>query len=586
MDKKIKRIRINKLSSENGFFSDINFREGVNLILGEKYDEKSTRGRKTNGVGKSMCIEFLNFCLLCDYKKSRIEKIPKEILKPDGYITLDLNIGDDKIQIKRNVKEQDKPIIIRNEKETQFNKLEDAKNYLTELMFSDLPTGKQSPSYRNLLSILIRDEKSEFSSIIKCHDINSKVPDDLTPHLFLLGMSLEKYRKVKNIITEIDDNYKVGKKIKDELTEHGVKKIPDVKAEMNALESEIQQIELALESYKSNKAFETIEEDLSELENMLEQLRCKQKILKRNLGKIKDLPKPEQVDDDEIRILFNQFRDNLGDAIVKSLEEVIGFKNRVENFQRIIVNEKARDLEKQITEISSQIREFDDMYSEKLRVLDTKGILRNLKTSLRVYELKKEESLHTKLLFSQYEKIEKQKKNLSLAKTTGILKIDEDIEKLEKEYNSFMSTISDIHEAIMGNKECSFEIKTKDLKRGKTPVEISMRVFDDGSHSVDRTKVFIYDMALLFNEYTRNRHPLFLVHDNIFDVDQDTLVQCLNYLAKQEELYSDFQYILTLNRDKIENEERRKLIKLDIDDHQVAVFTKKNKFMHCDYQER
>ena len=29
--------------------------------------------------------------------------------------------------------------------------------------------------------------------------------------------------------------------------------------------------------------------------------------------------------------------------------------------------------------------------------------------------------------------------------------------------------------------------------------------------------------------------PLFLVHDNIFDVDQDTLVQCLNYIYKQEE---------------------------------------------------
>lgn len=81
------------------------------------------------------------------------------------------------------------------------------------------------------------------------------------------------------------------------------------------------------------------------------------------------------------------------------------------------------------------------------------------------------------------------------------------------------------------------------------------------------TKVFIYDMALLFNQYTRDRHPLFLVHDNIFDVDQDTLVQCLNYIYKQEEQYQDFQYILTLNRDKIENEEQRKLIQMDIDEH-------------------
>ena len=147
-------------------------------------------------------------------------------------------------------------------------------------------------------------------------------------------------------------------------------------------------------------------------------------------------------------------------------------------------------------------------------------------------------------------------------------------------------TISDIHEAVMGNRECSFEIKAKQSGQSKTPIEITLRIFDDGSHSVNRTKVFIYDMALMFNEYTQNRHPMFLVHDNIFDVDQDTLVQCLNYAYRKEEHCSGFQYILTLNRDKIENEERRKLITMDVDAHEVATFTKVRKFLKKDYQEK
>jgi uncharacterized protein YydD (DUF2326 family) len=137
----------------------------------------------------------------------------------------------------------------------------------------------------------------------------------------------------------------------------------------------------------------------------------------------------------------------------------------------------------------------------------------------------------------------------------------------------------------MGNKECSFLIQTIDKDQSKTPIEIHMRIYDDGSRSVNRTKVFIYDMALMFNIYTNLRHPLFLIHDNIFDVDQDTLVQCLNYLGKQEEKGLEFQYILTLNRDKIEGEERKRLINIDIDSHKVASFTKKNKFLKKDYQE-
>lgn len=61
---------------------------------------------------------------------------------------------------------------------------------------------------------------------------------------------------------------------------------------------------------------------------------------------------------------------------------------------------------------------------------------------------------------------------------------------------------------------------------------------------------------------------------------------CSNYLYKQEEQYQDFQYILTLNRDKIESEEQRKLIKMNIDEHQVAVFTKEKKFLRRNYQEK
>ena len=93
-------------------------------------------------------------------------------------------------------------------------------------------------------------------------------------------------------------------------------------------------------------------------------------------------------------------------------------------------------------------------------------------------------------------------------------------------------------------------------------------------------------LFMIFNEHTNKRHPSFLIHDNIFDVDQDTLVQCLNYLYKQEQHYFDFQYILTLNRDKIENEERKKLLLMNVDEHKVATFTKAAKFLKKNYQER
>ena len=585
MGKEIKRVRINKLSSEKNTFDEINFHDGINLILGEKYDDSRIQGRKTNGVGKSMCIEFLDFGFLSDYDKSRIARIPEDVFPLEEDVILDLTIGTENVIIRRNRKNHAKPIFFRGTKEVQFSKLQDAREYLKELVFGEL-SGKEVPSIRSLLSILIRDERSEFSDILKCHDLSKRIPDDLTVHLFMLGISLEGYKKVLETIKDIEKTGTVLYKTKRELTENGRKKFADVKAELNALEAELSQIEEAMDAFKSNDAFASMEAELVELENLLEQLRRRQKVLKIEYEKIKSLPKPEQVDDSEIELVYNQFKANLGNAVVKSLNDVVGFKNKVEEFQRALVNQKAIELRQKIDEISEQIRILDEQYAEKIRIIDKKGVLKNLKTGLRIYESKKEASSHTRFLFEQYDKYDKQKRQQNIKKQQELLEIDNAIGALSEELKSFVVTISDIHEAVMGNRECSFDIKSKQSGQSKNPIEITLRIYDDGSHSVDRTKVFIYDMALMFNEYTRDRHPLFLVHDNIFDVDQDTLVQCLNYAYKQEEHYSDFQYILTLNRDKIENEERRKLITMDVDTHEVATFTKVRKFLKKDYQEK
>ena len=585
MGKEISRIRLNRLYSESNIFEEISFHDGVNIILGEKYDDSSVKGRKTNGVGKSMSIEFLDFGFLNDYEKSRIAKIPKEVFPLEENVILDLDIGDEAITIKRNRKQADQPVIIREGKTVSFDKLQDAREYLTGIIFQKL-NGKKVPSFRNLFSILMRDERSEFTDIIKCHDLTKKIPDDLSAHLFLLGFSLEAYKNTLETIKEIEAVNTVIAKDKKELTQEGKKKISDVKAELNALEDELQKLEDAIESFKTNETFDSMEADLIELEDLLDQLRKRQKALRYDYEKIRKMPKPEQIDDREIELVYNQFKSELGNAVVKSLNEVVGFKNKIEEFQRTLVNQKAKELESQLKSIAEQIRVLDDEYSEKLKVIDKKGVLKNLKVSLKIYEAKKDSISHTKFLFDQYEKNEKKKRMMNLQKTQQLMEIDSEIEQNKEIMDDFIDTILEIHESIMGNKECSFSLQTVDKARKKTPVELTLRIYDDGSHSVDRTKVFIYDMALLFNQYTRDRHPLFLVHDNIFDVDQDTLVQCLNYIYKQEEQYQDFQYILTLNRDKIENEEQRKLIQMDIDEHQVAVFTKEKKFLGRNYQEK
>jgi uncharacterized protein YydD (DUF2326 family) len=351
------------------------------------------------------------------------------------------------------------------------------------------------------------------------------------------------------------------------------------------LDDEVARMSKAVENLKTNEAFDSIQKDLVAIESKLEKARIKQKAIRYELKRIETLPKPEVISESDIEIVYNQFKQGLGDMVTRSLNQVKEFKAKIENFQQKLINERMQILTNQLSAVTEEINSLDNTYSEKIKVIDQKGVMKNLKAGLRIYDKKNEELSEIRSLFKQYDTEDKKSKRFNLEKEQLIYKLGELIEETDNIKVSFNRTISDIHELIMGNRECSFNFETVNNSKSQEVVRFDMRTYDDGSHSVERTKVFIFDMALMFNEYTRERHPKLLIHDNIFDVDQDTLVQSLNFLKKQEEKYDDFQYILTLNRDKIENEERQKLIRLDIPAHKIASFTKQDKFLKKDYKE-
>lgn len=576
-------IKIERLYTEPEYFKPIKFETGINFIIGDRTDGNP----KTNGVGKSMCIEFINYCLLKQQKGSRIDKIPKKQLPLDVKIMLDVVINENQLTITRTREKSEEVFIKKNNlEELFFDRISDASDYLKNLFFSEQSSNLVYPSFRQLLSPLIREERSEFKDLISCFDTKKRIPPDYIPHLYFLGFDISVYKEYKNVYKLIDNKTKYLKELRDEITEKGNLKIGDVRAKLNALEGEVKKLNNALESLKTNDAYEVIQKDLIVLETDLEKLRIHQKALKYDIKKIETLPKPENISKTELTILYNQFKQGLGDMIEKSISEMEMFKVKIDTFRNTIVNNKLEKLKTELNEITLSIREKDNTYSNLLKTIDDGKVLRDLKTGISIYNKKSEELNKTRYQITAYDEAEKHKKNVLKPQLDDLkLQINQQIEANEKVLNSFEQTILNIHEYIMNNRIASFNLETKNRKR-KDYINFEMRIDDDGSHSLERTKVFIYDIALLFNENTRKRHPRLLIHDNIFDVDNDTLVQCLNFLSKQEELYpNDFQYIMTINRDKIEVSERRNLIKLNVEEHRRANFTKESRFLGIKYKE-
>lgn len=572
------RIKLKKLYSEPAIFEPVLFESGLNIIMGEK----STDSEKTNGVGKSICIEFLNFCLLKKISESRVDLIPADVIDKTSKVMLDILINQDNITIVRSLSHLEEISIFKNGEEIVFDSIDNATKNLENLYFQNYSVNKSKISFRNMLSPIIRDERSEFKDIIQCFDTKKRIPADYRPHLFFLHLNIELYLEIKNLLKDLENK----KSYLNETKKILIVKPSEAKAQLNELQSEVTKINTSIENLKNNESFDTIQNDLVKIEFEASKLRREQQAIKYEIRQIESLPQPENISKNDIATLFNQFKAGLGDMIEKSLVELENFKDKVNSFRNLLVNSRLEDLKQRLFSLNEKLKVFDDRYTEKISLLDSGGVLKDLKSSINIFNSKNNEFSNLRTLIDRYDNAEKDKKTLSKVKSEKIADLDEDICNKKDIIDSFENTILDIHEIIMGNRKSHFEIKTIDKISSKEFIYFDLRIDDDGAHSIERMKVFIYDISLIVNSYTSAHHPKFLVHDNIFNSDNDSLYKSLNFLYEiANNSTKEFQYILTLNTDQVELLEAKKLLKFNINDYKRASYTKSSRFLKKQYAE-
>ncbi|WP_323906109.1 DUF2326 domain-containing protein [Aeromonas caviae] len=569
-------LRIRKLYSEPSVIDPIFFENGINLILGETTDGNV----KTNGVGKSMAVEFINYGLLKRHDESRVSLIPNEILPYSTLICLDFEINGKHITTKRSIKDQKCPTLIVDGKTTSFTDIEDATSYLTTLLFGSC-NDASTPSLRAMLGPLIRDERSEFKSIIKCFDTNRIIPPDYTPHLFLLNIDPKPYKQAKALLSEIDKISKAISKAKENIVAITGKNISEAKADLNELTSQVTRIHQEIERLENVESYDIVKDEIIEIEIHLDEFRTRQAVIKAELSKIKLFRGDNYIDEHEVAELYNQFKVGLGDLIKKQIEEVTTFKKKIDSFQKTLIDGRRKELEDSLKAIDTKIRYLDQLYREKLSLIDQKGALKSLRQTIATYQKKVEDHASLSTFIKKHTEYEREKKEKSNERDGLIFLLDSFVSNSSHIIESLEKTILDIHEVVAGNRLSSFEVE---VSKKKEIFKFELRIYDDGSHSNEREKVFLYDIGLLTNAETGKRHPGLLVHDNIFDVDYDTLINSLNYISDNETL-ADKQYILTLNSDKIYDTDIKSRLRLDMEKLKRAAFTKTAKFLKANYQE-
>lgn len=567
-------MQIDRLYTEPRVIEPIDFHAGVNLILGER-DETSS---KNNGVGKSLCIEFLNFGLLKRKADSRVAKIPKVSLDPSTFICIDFTIHGDRYIIKRSLEEAERPRITADGIETVYAKVADATDYLSAKMFPNLVS---QVGFREILGPLIRDEKSEFKSLVACFDTKSRIPDNYAPHLMLLGIDLRTYRSIRIIQKELKNISVEEGRIKDSVQLVRQKDINSARSDLNALEGEVEKISIGIDELETAPAYDIVKDEILEIENGMAVLRLRKEVLTRRSSRLAPIAVEPNIDSNDIREFYDQMRTGLGTKIVRELEEVMSFKTKIEGFQRHLLDEKREVIDVEIRDLNKQLAQFDRRYAKLAAMLDQDGQLKNLRQTYASFQAKSDELGQLKSFYGRYDQLQIDRQTKKLEMEAEKLQLTASITAALERVRSFEKTILDIHQLIQDNRKASFNVRTTSKKQ---VIDMDMRIDDDGSYSVEREKVFIYDMALLLNDYTKHRHPGLLIHDNILNVDDDTLQRSLEFVLTSAVFEDEQQYILTLNVDRIEN----CVDEIWYDDLQLSVaasFTKSNRFLKTHYQE-
>ena len=124
-------FKLNKLYSNKESFHTIEFKDGLNIIMGksESSKDKNQKKKTLNGVGKSLIIKLIDFCLGAD--KNENWKTPLR----DWIFCLDYTLDDIKHVIKRSINDSGKILLdgkelkLKEFKEEMKNQLEIANEF-------------------------------------------------------------------------------------------------------------------------------------------------------------------------------------------------------------------------------------------------------------------------------------------------------------------------------------------------------------------------------------------------------------------------------------------------------------------------
>jgi uncharacterized protein YydD (DUF2326 family) len=533
-------MKLLSLSSNKASFHDIKFNSrGLSLILGRQKNPEQSDARKTyNGVGKSLTIALIHFCLGANASDEFKEKLA-------GWeFNLEFEIDGTQYTSIRSASSQN--TVILDGKELSLKKFN---SEMESLVF-----GIENPipylSFRPLIKRFIRPKKESY---IAFDSVESKETPyaNLLAYSYLLGLDVDlvvekhKLKNEKDRIEKFRKNLKTDSVFKEFFVGN---KNPDL--EIRDLEDEINRLERDIKVFQVAENYYEIEKQANDTKRKLQELKNQAIMIENSINSINNsLSIRPDISVEQIQKVYNETKAKLSETLLRELSDVERFhKELAETRVKRLSNEKIkleRSLEQKNKDISVLAKEFDSQlkFLGTYRALDELIELSNhmggLKTrAQKIYDYKN--------LLEEYET---QTQDINLRMINENKRASEYLKSNQTLIDSNFDRFRTLAKRFYSDKPGGLTVENND-KDNQIRFDIDARIQDDTSDGINEVKIFCFDMTILSAKHHHNVD--FIFHDSRLFSNMDPRQRAILFrIANEYSMESDAQYIASVNEDQI-----------------------------------
>lgn len=536
-------MQLIKVYSNRESFRTVEFnRTGLSFIIAKQKNPGTSEDGKTyNGVGKSLLVRIIHFCLgagKSDYK-TFCEKLP-------GWeFYLDFESGGNTYTAERSTDTPEK--IILNDEELPINKF----NAKMEVLCFDIPTDISPLSFRSLLPFFIRPKEESYITYNSPGKTGSEY-QKLLYNAFLLGLDValakKKYdiKKEKTRIKELENNFKNDKLLRDFFTGN-----KDVSLTLVDLDERIKRLDDNLKNFKVAEDYYEVQVEADKIEKELFSLNNRVILLQNNIENIgKALTFAPDINNEAIKAIYSESGIHFPENMTRTLEDLENF------YERLISNRKRRLLEQQnkLKLEQQDIRaEADKLRKELDKLLKYLGEHQALdifvSLSTKNGELKAEHDSLKKFqeLQAEYKNklklVEKKLSELADVTVNYLKEIGPDVAEL-------LDYFRGIAKVFYPDSVSGLTIESNDGDN-QLCYNINAKIESDASGGINKVKIFCYDLTVLFKGH--NHKINFIFHDSsLFDGIDERQKTGIFKTVYQKFTGIDKQYIASVNQNQLD----------------------------------